>query len=257
MKGIDDIILNFGYSFFKKFKLGGSKVKKIDSEIYFSNSKTNKALFILPQWRQKQNIYRLLIRKLQNNYTCILYRLPYDLLSDNINKTLKNFEYVESDIIKIINNLSKNGYTDFSILAQSTSTSIALMAANKDLRIRKIILNSTGDSFADCLWKSKNKAAQEIIKKIRKNGYSLSKLRLKWKPLANVNNLNNMGKRNIMIFLSKNDRIIPYENGLDFINTLKEKNINYTLIIDNYFGHYISSFKRVIFFKPIIDFLEE
>lgn len=70
------------------------------------------------------------------------------------------------------------------------------------------------------------------------------------------NNSKNLKKKDILIFLSKNDKIIPYHTGIKLLYLLNQDNIKYELVTNKFIGHYISGFKNIIFSNKIVNFLD-
>jgi len=63
--------------------------------------------------------------------------------------------------------------------------------------------------------------------------------------------------KQILIYLSKNDEIIPFIQGLQLVNKFKGKQIKYQLIVNTHGGHVISGFLNLLRFDTYISFLKE
>ena len=66
----------------------------------------------------------------------------------------------------------------------------------------------------------------------------------------------NLKGKKLFIYLAKNDKISPYKYGIELLDKMRNEKINFDLHIDNFFGHYISGFKQLLFPNKIIKFLE-
>lgn len=253
MKGIDDKILTLLFYPLKlmDMNIGNNNIKR--KIIYNKNAR--KVLFIPPQWMGKSIFYKRLSNRLENSHTIVIYDLPNRLLNENPMEVVKYFNDIKKDIIETANFLEDQDYLDFAIFGTSLSTISALMAANSDKRFKKIVLNLTASDFAKSFWESEELLVKTIRNKMQSNNINLVMLKKYWKNLAPINNINNLNDRKLLIFLAKNDTVIPFKYGMEFLDKIKKKNIKFNLHIDNFFGHYLSGFKQLLFPDRIIRFL--
>ena len=256
MYGFDDLILSkMFFSTLKSYEykniLNNNKIKKT---IYHCNS--DKVIFILPQWMGKTFYFKPLINILNSKHAIVLYDLPYNLLSDNVKLTVHLFNKIADDIISTFNKLQKNGCEQYGIIATSTSTVSAVIACNRDKRCKKLILNLVCNDLAEGIWHSKNPLVMNIKRNLVNKGITLSKLKNNFNVLSYKENSKNLNKKGILIFLSRNDKIIPYNNGIKLLNLLNRDDIEYELVINKLFGHYISGIKNVIFSNKIKNFID-
>ena len=255
MYGFDDFILTkFFFGPFKFFEHRSNSNNSIKKEIYYSNS--DKAIFILPQWMGKTYYYKLLIHKLKTKYTVVLYDLPYNLLSSDTKLTVSLFKKIVSDIKFTFNEIGKKGCKSYCIVGTSGSTPIAAIVANSDERCKKLILNLVGNDLAECIWHSENPILINIRHSLENKGVTLAKLSKHFKMISYKYNSTNLKNKDILIFLSKNDKIVPYNNGTKLLKLLNKDNIQYELVTNKFFGHYISGIKNVIFYNKIQNFLD-
>lgn len=255
MKGFDDKFFGTVFYPLKFFQNKADVSNKVQKRIIW-NKKSDKAVFILPQWMGEMYYYEKLIRSLSKTYTVALYKIPNKIINDNAQKTTKYFEKSKKEIIDMTNILSRNGCKDFSIIGVSITSSLALMVANEDERYTKIVLGSIGDDFAESFWDSGNRVVKNIKRKMMGNGVNLASLRFTWKSIAPKNNIQNLNGRNMLILLSKNDQLVRYEHGLRFINLIKNKRIKYKVEIDSIYGHYLFILRRLLAPEQIVSFLE-
>ncbi|MDP3765850.1 MAG: prolyl oligopeptidase family serine peptidase [Nanoarchaeota archaeon] len=254
MKGIDDMILSL---FFYPIKLIEKDAinNKINKKIIY-NQNSRKVLFVLPQWMGKWIFYKMLIKRLRDKYTLVVYQLPYRLLNENPLEVVNYFNEAKKDILETVNLLENQGYKEFSIFGTSLSTSLALMVANSDNRFKKVIIGLSGSHLSKSFWDSNQLLVKNIKDKMCAKGVNLTKLMKYWKILEPVNNIKNLKGKKLFIYLAKNDKISPYKYGTKLLDKINKEKINFDLYIDNFFGHYISGFKQLLFPKRIIKFLE-
>ncbi|MBI4452850.1 prolyl oligopeptidase family serine peptidase [Candidatus Woesearchaeota archaeon] len=254
MKGIDDIILNL---FFYPIKLieKDATNNSINKKIIY-NKNTKDVLIILPQWMGKLILYKMLISRLRDKYTLVVYSLPYRLLNENPLEVVNYFNEAKNDILKTVNLLENQGYRDFSIFGTSLSTSLALMVANSDKRFKKIIIGLSGSHLSKSYWDSSQLLVKHIKGKMQAKGVNLAKLIKYWKILEPVNNIKNLKDKKSFVYLAKNDKIVPYKYGIALLDRMKREEIKFDLYTDNFFGHYLSGFRQLLFPNRIIRFLE-
>lgn len=254
MKGFDDMILSLIFYPIKLIEKDAIN-NKINKKIIY-NQNSRKVLFVLPQWMGKGIFYKMLIKKLRDKYTLVVYQLPYRLLNENPLEVVYYFNEAKKDILEMVNLLENQGYKEFSIFGTSLSTSLALMVANSDNRFKKVIIGLSGSHLSKSFWDSNQLLVKNIKDKMCAKGVNLTKLIKYWKILEPVNNIKNLKGKKLFIYLAKNDKISPYKYGIELLDKMKNEKINFDLYVDNFFGHYISGFKQLLFPNKIIKFLE-
>lgn len=255
MRGFDDFILSkIFFNSLKSYEYKNNSTTHIKKKIYYANSQS--VVFILPHWMGKTFYYNPLINKLRNKYTIVLYDLPYQLLSDDIELMVYLHKKIMNDMKSTFDKLQRIGCESYSIIGTSGSTPVAAMVANSDDRCKKLVLNLVGNELAECIWHSKNPLLIAIKNNLIKGNVTLDKLKKYLRIMSYKQNSRNLKNKDILIFLSKNDKIIPYNNGLKLLRRLDSDGIKYQLKINTFFGHYILGFKNVVFHNKIIKFLE-
>ena len=252
MKGFDDKMLSI---IFFPYKFIENNMDNNKTHLIFKNNKTKKVFVVCQQWMGKDIFYKHLIKKLSKYYTIVLYRLPNKVLYDDPVATVDRFENAKKELLGIVAKLEEEGFDDFSILGNSLSCGLALMVANSCNKFKRVILNLTGDDIAECFWESSNLVVRRIKNVYIKNGIKLDYLKKCWSEISPVNNIKNLKKQELLIFLSRNDDFVNFKSGEKFVHELKKRKIRYKLIIDNIFGHYISGVKNLVFNDSIIKFL--
>ena len=195
-------------------------------------------------------------KKLQNKYTLVVYQLPNDLLNKDPHQVFKKFLETKEDIIKTVSALKSKGFKEFSILGTSLSAALVFMVANADKSFRKIIVGFAGGHLSKSFLESNQLLVSHIREKMKTNCTNLIKLGEYWKTLEPINNIKNIKGRKLYIYLAKNDRVVPYKYGLELLDKMRNKKIQFDLHIDNIFGHYIAGLKQLLFPDNIIEFLE-
>jgi len=196
-----------------------------------------KVIFLLAGWCNKLWMYWIFSKIIaMNGFYCITYAYDVDVLSPDTKKTLKHFSDLRDSILKKISKLKKEGYKEFSIFGTSLGSVISLMVANNSPEISKVILNAVGADLAETVW-SWDKIIPSFKDRLLKQGLTLSKLKKEWRKIAPINNIHNLKNKNILVYLSKKDEVIPFGLGKKLVREFDKKNYNYTLVVNNKLRH--------------------
>lgn len=216
-------------------------------KIFGSNNK--KVVFLLVGWKSKiWRYYLVILVLLLNGFDCVAYEYDLDILSPNVKKTASSFDNVSEDIFKTINEFKEKGYEDIALFGTSLGTLLSMIVANKTKHVKKIILNLTAASLAETVW------SWDFIDKQK---ITLTSLNKSWKKLSPINNINNVLGKQFLIYLAKNDEVIPYSQGIKLTDELKNKKIKYELVINKYGNHVLAGFLNLLRYKKYIDFLNK
>ncbi|OGK11310.1 hypothetical protein A2954_01985 [Candidatus Roizmanbacteria bacterium RIFCSPLOWO2_01_FULL_37_12] len=199
-----------------------------------------KVIFILNGWKGKNwqlmpiaNILKFI------GYCCIVYSYDKNILKPDIKETRTNILKVKKDVVEEIKSLGKQGKKEFVILGISLGSVIGVLVANETI-LTKLILNSVGADFAETVWTWEvvNDGFKKLL--LEKQFVTLKQLKIEWMSISPVHHINNLKKTRLLIYLSKKDEIIPYEQGLDLVNKLKKKDCSLSLRTNFNFNHLIS-----------------
>lgn len=220
--------------------------------------KSKKVVFILGGWGKLGSFINtyLFFSKIHQFYGfhCITYAYNHDIMTENISETVKNFNQLKHDILKRIKILKGQGKTEFSIFGVSLGTVLALMAANEDQSIKKIILNLPGSSLTETVW-GWSKIEDGFKEKLVNRGISLIQLKQTWSSLEPVNNLNKITNREFLIYMAKQDKTIPFYQGQLLTKEIKNNNKVVKTVINQYFSHSLSALLNFLNFKIYVNFL--
>jgi pimeloyl-ACP methyl ester carboxylesterase len=211
----------------------------ITSELF--EVKNPKGLYVLiPPWRGRFDYYTITRRKLmKEGYSCVEYSFSPSMLSDNYLKTRELFENVKNSVSEQIKKLvNSHQFKEVNIIGTSIGCVEALMIANHSEIIKRVILVAPGCCLAESMWKGIR--TQEIRKKMEMVGVTLPFLKEQWKALAPENNINGLMGKEIIVYLSKSDEIIPYELGIQLVQKMKENKLAPLVKENALFGHYLT-----------------
>ena len=206
---------------------------EFEKKIYGNNNKN--VIFIFPHWKANNFEYWYLAKRLSIKYKVVLYNYPSEILSSNINNTIKNINLVVSDANKLAKEFalenSKIIYLGFSIGVILTN----VLARLNQFPVKVINISAVSD-FAENVWHS------DKTKKIKKDlcfqNISLDILKVRWKELAPSYKIQNMNAK-FLIILSKNDITAVYKLGKEFVSELKNNKKNFVLKIHKFLPHSI------------------
>lgn len=227
------------------------------SDFYISKhgKQNKKVIFLLAGWQNKIWMYGLFAKILaRNGYYCIAYAYNNSVLSPDTKKTVMYLTDVRNNILNRIGELKKEGYTDFSIFGTSLGSVIALMVANKTPDISKVILNTPGIDMAQTIW-GWDKVKTYFKKALIEQNFTLEKLIAVWKPISPSSNIDNLHGKRILVYLSKNDRMIPYHQGQKLVRELESKKYDVKVITNNHVGHLLAGALNLLKAKTYLEFL--
>lgn len=197
-------------------------------------------VFMLSGWHTRFWMFWLFAKILElNGFQCILYEYDDDVLSPNTQKTVKSLLSIRDDILHKIEVLKKDGCTEFSIFGTSLGSNISLLVANRSKDISHVILNTTGIDIAETIW-SWQSVFPYFKEMLLKNNYTLERLQEEWKPISPRHNIDNLKNKDILVYVSKKDEIIPYYLGKQLLEAFKERNYSYKTIVNTQLNHFFT-----------------
>lgn len=119
------------------------------------------------------------------------------------------------------------------------------MLANKDISINSIDLVVPGDDLAQSLWEGI--VTRPLRRSFESQGMDLGRLKNTWAELAPKNNISNLGTDKIRVYLSKSDKVIPYERGLMLTKEMKDIGLHPKISENKFLGHYGTLLKYYLF----------
>lgn len=225
-------------------------------QISETGRKNKKVIFLLTGWGTKMWMFTPFAQILAfNGYYCITYTYDKEILSPQTADTVNKIKSVSKSILDKIEELKANGFRDFYIFGTSLGSTIALMVANKSKDISKVVLNTTGSDIAETVW-GWDRFNSSFKNSLISQGFTLSKLKNEWKDISPENNINNLKNKSLLIYLSRKDEVIPYKLGKKLADQFKERNYQYTLVINNNFNHIFTGFYNLVNISVYLSFLK-
>lgn len=226
-------------------------------QIIESGKNNKKVIFLLAGWQNKPWMYWPISKILTlNGFYCITYTYNNDVFSPNTINTVRYFKEIRDDVLAKTKSLDKESYKDLSIFGTSLGSAISLMVVNKTTKISKIILNTTGADIAETVWQW-DRAFPSFKESLISQSLTLNTLKKLWSPIAPLNNIDNLNDKKVLIYLSKKDEIIPYEQGKQLVKEFKKRNYKYNLVINNKLNHFLTGVFNLINATVYLSFLKE
>lgn len=217
--------------------------------------KNQPVVLILAGWKTRLWMYWPVARILAlRGYYPIVYAYDDEVFSPNPARTLKSITAIADVILLRISELKNQGHKDFSIFSFSLGTLIGLMVANNSPDVSKVILNLVGTGPAETVW-SWDKLYPDFEQKLHNQHLTLDNLSKIWAPIAPVNNISRLRGKKLLIYLTKRDKVIPYDHGLELVGQIKTAGYDYRLITNHHLVHAHAGVYNFANMRTYLDFL--
>jgi hypothetical protein len=220
-------------------------VKKIGRR--FFRGRSSRLYVVVPYWYATVSSFvmrDLEKRILEAGHSCLAYQFPGKSFSDDVQMTLKNFKDIQK---KAENDIKffrkKHNFSEVVVLGISMGVVNALMIANNNPDVQKLILVVPGDSIVKVLWNGIG--AIEIKERITSRGIHMEDLEKEWKELEPRNNVSGLTDKDIEIHLSRSDDVIPYKNGRELLSVMKKIGLKPKVFENKDLGHYLTIFNFI------------
>jgi hypothetical protein len=157
------------------------------------------------------------IKKQGDSY--IQYTFEFWLLNANPQSVVDNFKFINSEF----NKFAEWYDGKLTVVGTSIGGIAAFMAANNNPKVKKLVLIDPGDRLSQSMWTGL--ITQHIRESMENHGTNLEKLQEIWHDIEPINNLDGLGDKNITIYNSKADGIIPYERSEALVREMKKRNL--------------------------------
>lgn len=219
--------------------------------------KNKRVIFLLTGWHTRLWMYHPFSKILETNgFYCITYAYNNDILSPNTQQTVENFTKVRDDVLQKIEELKRDGLSNFSVFGTSLGSLIAIMIAHKSSDVSKIILNTTTIDGARTVW-SWDHVKTYFKKDLIRQHFTLEKLQKVWASISPEHNIDNLKRKKFLIFLSKKDQIMPYSLGRELVEKLEEYHYECKVIRNKHWGHALTCYYNLINSKVYLKFLNQ
>lgn len=207
---------------------------------YGSNKK--KVIILLTGWKTGFSVYRPFVMLFTLlGYRSIVYVYGKEILSPNLQQTAENFSQVVSRVHQDLQQLQKEGYTSICLFGISLGTVFAIKLANISPVVTSLILNLTGASIANSIWNWKKRINAYFYQTFQSRNITLQDLEQTWREFNPIENIDNLAKKKILLFIAMRDEIIPFSEGTALVVAMKEKGYNPKIYINQKGNHLIAA----------------
>lgn len=221
-----------------KDNLNPKRLRDYIKKEYGGNKESKRIYIILGGWHEIHWLSDILKKKILNRkYSYLHYKIKPEILSAKAGLTYKSFESIKKKVIADIKKI-KDKFSEIIVIGTSLHAISAPMIVNNCKEIDKIILVCPGHCLAESLWNGVR--TQNLKDAFVKKGINLKKLKQIWKDLAPENNINKMNGKEVVIYNSKSDKVIPYWCGNRLIKKMRKIGINPIVNTNKYLGHYLT-----------------
>ena len=219
------------------------KVKRKD----FLIKGAKKLYVLLGPWHGRRDWLDSLRKKVnRKGHSCITYEFPSNIISADYKETAKQYKLTTSQLRKEISEMKKKEkYEKIKIVGISLSGINTILISKNNHDINEILLITPGYDLEESMWSSIRMA--EFRKFFQKNKIELKELKKYLDPISPKNNISGLRGKEIKIYLSKADELIPYKQGKELIENLKNKKIDVYVKDNIFFGHYVTIFAFCFF----------
>lgn len=204
-------------------------------------SKNSKRLFVLiAPYRFNLRLFSGIERFINSReQSFLVYRFPMDILTSDYKSTHDSFKKMQSDIDSDLADLKKKyNFNEIEIMGFSLGCVPTLMITNGNPLINDVKLIVPGHCLAESLWFGIR--TDDLKREFEKKGVTMERLKEYWKDLAPENNIDKLEGKEISIFLSETDIVIPYKFGMKLVEALGKNNLPFKLKTNKHLGHYLT-----------------
>jgi len=204
----------------------------------FYNHGSKVAYILIAPWHSGSYIFSRIKRKIRKSgQAYVQYNLISDILSPDVEATRSYFEIVNQNIRKDIRKIHKeSGVDKFIIVGLSLSCVLASMIASKNDLITDVTLVVPGNTLSEPFWKGLR--TTRLKKIMQRDHITLGLLKKYWLDLAPEEYIEGIRDKRVKIFISKNDRIIPYRFGKKLADEARKSIPGVKVHTNSILGHY-------------------
>ncbi|MEI6553919.1 MAG: hypothetical protein WCO09_05120 [bacterium] len=213
----------------------------VTSELILTDSE--ELYILIPPLHYDYDYYRVIKKRISSKGSaCVEYKIDSSLLSADVQETIKQFKTVSDKVVLDIASLKLHyGFKKVVIIGVSIGCVQTMMIADKCSNISRIILVVPGNCLAESVWKGVR--TQNIRRVLESRGVSMDGLKSAWAELAPENNLTNLVGKDITVYLSMADMVIPYEQGQKLIEGMKRQGLCPIIVKNKHLGHYVTALR--------------
>lgn len=206
---------------------------------YFKSSKpTKSAVIILGHWNSEKKTYNQLANFYRlGGISAVRLSLPYHderrpvdmpiakpMLSADLNQTIESMQQATIETKILVNWLQKKGYKKIGIVGASLGSSVALLAAAHDERIKATVLYLSAADTPELIWRS---TATAHLRESFDSSFSLEDLRKAWSCISPSNYLHQLARKDFSAHVAwgRYDSVCPVDLTQRMLTELRNLNV--------------------------------
>ena len=214
------------------------KNNKAHAQYFKCKKPTKAAVIILGHWNSDKKTYNQLADFYSlGGFSAVRLSLPYHderrrtempiaapMLSADLNQTIESMQQATIETKIIAEWLEKKGYEKIGIVGASLGSSVALLAAAHDKRIKAAVLYLTAADTAELIWRS---TATAHLRESFDAGVSLKDLSKAWSCISPSNYLHKLARKDFAVHVSwgRYDSVCPVDLTQRMLSELRKLNV--------------------------------
>lgn len=238
----DRLLLPFSY-FDRDILKSKVEFKNPLSKNFYHSPKASKAYVLLGPWHSSTYLFHPLKNEiLDSKFSCLQYNFIPDILSPDVEGTIKYFEAISQNIRNDMEEIcDRHGIKDFVVLGCSLSSVTASMVSSNNGLVKEVVFVGPANSLAKAMWNGLRTA--NIRRVMEKNGVTLPYLERRWENLAPQKYSKGFKGKRVKFVLSQSDIIVPYPLGKEFADGVKQYASEVIVKENKNLGHYLTIIK--------------
>lgn len=219
------------------------KLGKFNEKIFGAHNK--RVVFFFAGMGTRTWLYSLSIRRLvKHDYKVVAYDFAAGIVKNgDADNLLDVINRVSRSVKRHIETFQKAGDVSFAVFGVSMGTLMAIKVAGENDAIKKVVINLTYGSVAENIWTWK--LMESARGRSIEQGYSMETLDQKLAPVSPIPNAVRLKGKDVLLYLSRKDKILLFEQSRQFKDALDHHAVNYTYVQNDKRGHIIAGYQNM------------
>ncbi len=214
----------------------------------FLNENGNNLYIIFPPWHGGGLVYEKLINRLCKKGDAVLaYYFHDEILKPDTDIEVASFAYLRDKVTEELQEIvNRHAYKNVRLIAMSLGIPALSIVIERFQRFDSATLICSGSSLAKSMWNGSR--TQHIREGIEQHGQDLAHVESVWNNLAPANHVRALAGKEVSIYVSVTDKIIPTRYQMEFVRAAQNANVN-PKIHTTHLGHYATIIKFCLYGK--------
>jgi len=202
---------------------------------------------LIPPWKVDSDSFKVVRKRVREaGYSCLEYKIESSLLSPDHEYTKKAFmEVINTVTADIKRMVERHGFKKVQVIGISIGSLEAMMIANHNPFVTRLVLVAPGDNLAESMWYGLK--TQNIRKLYEEQGVTLPFLKDVWRGLSPESDFAGLKGKEIEVYISKADVNVPYRFGRRLVDQMTAHGLNPVVIENRFLGHYLTVVKYLMY----------